>query len=684
MSDSFGASLHIKQLLRILRRQWHVVVACMLLAGLGALTIGVLLPPRYTAKAQIILEPPPEDRGARLDDMTVQTWAELMSTADHVRRLQASMESHPPDFVSVEHERPALTILMERGLAALATLRGLPRPDVDADAASPGEDALPTAWELDNRLRVFKERQSRIIAVTFTWTDPGIAAAIANRSASLFLEDRLRQQEDERHQTLAALRRRIAEARSDLDRTAIALAEYRVKHGTVDPDRADQVDAQIAEITRLLAVATADLPSARPTGASQAPATLAAPLPVVAPGSVEPTPRRRSDVATLAANADAEVQEGRIRFLTDRLAALQEASAAARAAEARLRDLRLESRAATTAYETLLGQELALNVSPVRPQASIVSIAAAPRRPSSPDPIFFVPPALVVGAIGGGLLAVLLQRLDRRVRTERGAEEALGVRCIGVVPKARRMRSLHPVRALLREPFAPYTRAIRSTAMALLGLPGDERPSKVILFTSSRRDEGKTALAVSFAAYAALLHRKVLIVDLDLPSPGLGDLLGAGAGPGAMDVLRGVPLAEAVRRNDEFGIDYLSLASAQVDPLLLMADEKIHALLDEMRERYGCVVIDGGALLGNPEVRVLVALADHVILTLKWGSTDLDTARTAVNELVRARHPAADDASVSSVLTQVEPRLYPSYANWPDEDRPGRRHVPAGDDAGSR
>jgi hypothetical protein len=81
---------------------------------------------------------------------------------------------------------------------------------------------------------------------------------------------------------------------------------------------------------------------------------------------------------------------------------------------------------------------------------------------------------------------------------------------------------------------------------------------------------------------------------------------------------------------------------------------------------------------------VLVALADHVILTLKWGSTDLDTARTAVNELVRARHGVGDDASVSSVLTQVEPRLYPSYANWPDEDRPGRRPVPAGDEAGSR
>jgi Mrp family chromosome partitioning ATPase len=221
-------------------------------------------------------------------------------------------------------------------------------------------------------------------------------------------------------------------------------------------------------------------------------------------------------------------------------------------------------------------------------------------------------------------------------------------------------------------------------AMGLLGQPGDHRAGKVMLFTSTGRGEGKTALAVSFAAYAALLHRNVLVVDLDLPSPGLGDLLGAGAGPGALDVLRGVPLSDAVRRKDEFGIDYLPLAAARLDPLLLMADEGIHALLDEMRRRYDCVVIDGGALLGNPEVRVLVALADHVILALKWGSTDLDTARTAVNELVRARCAAEDDATVSSVLTQVEPRLYPSYADWPDEHRAGRRHAAAGEEAGSR
>ena len=546
MNDAFGASFHVGQLLRIVRRRWHVVAACALLTGLGALTIGVLLPPRYTAKAQLVLEQPPGDRSARLDDTTVQTWAELMSTDDHIRRVQESLERNPPEIVPVEYERPALTILMDRALAAM---RGAPGADEDAGSVAPGQASMPGLQELDNRMRVFKERQSRILSVTFTSSDPAIAAAIANRSASLFLEDRLRQQEDERQQTLELLRRHIAEARDGMNRTAIALADYRVKHGSADPDRADQVDAQIAEIARQLVITTADLASARQTGAPGGTAAMVGPMPTAPASSIGTRPRVRSEVVALGADSETAVLEARIRYLTDRLAALQEASAAARSAEARLRDLHLESRTATSAYETLLGQVLALNSSPVRPQASIVSVAMPPLQPSSPDPIFFVPPALVAGTIGGGLLAVLLQRLDRRVRTERGVEAALGVPCIGVVPKARRMGSLQPVRALLREPFAPYTKAIRSTAMALLGLPGEQRPGKVILFTSSQRGEGKTALAISFASYAALLHRKVLVVDLDLPSPGLGGLLGADAGPGGLDVLRGVPLAEAVRSN---------------------------------------------------------------------------------------------------------------------------------------
>jgi cellulose biosynthesis protein BcsQ len=137
-----------------------------------------------------------------------------------------------------------------------------------------------------------------------------------------------------------------------------------------------------------------------------------------------------------------------------------------------------------------------------------------------------------------------------------------------------------------------------------------------------------------------------------------------------LDVLDGMAPAAAIRSNAELGIDYLPIWSSQVDPLVLMADGRTRDLLEAMRSRYDCIVIDGAPSIGNAEARVLAALADHVILTLKWGATELDKAQAAMRDISSAR-PAGGPAAVSAVLTQVDLRRYAAYGPGPSADRDG-------------
>ena len=121
--------------------------------------------------------------------------------------------------------------------------------------------------------------------------------------------------------------------------------------------------------------------------------------------------------------------------------------------------------------------------------------------PSSPAPILFLLPALVAAGITGGFTSIVIEQLDRRLRSARDIDKELGVSCIGLVPKVTGTRRLAPQRILIDSPFDPYTEAIRSVVTAAL-MPLSHEPV-VFPVTSSRRGEGTTTLAISFAAYAA-------------------------------------------------------------------------------------------------------------------------------------------------------------------------------------
>jgi polysaccharide biosynthesis transport protein len=587
-SEPTTGELHFRELLNLLHRRSRSILAIALGGAMLAFAIGLLIPPKYTAKAEIaIYMPSSGGQGAApsRDESIIETHIATLLSRDQLARVVNDLLNNPafntggPTVHQAETEhvadrappRPPVTAHWLPGPSDLAhRLRiWIGRPRIS------GDETMLNVDELERHLGITQVGRSRIIAVRYTSTDPDIAQTIANRIAGLYVEDQREQLRASTRSELAELDRRIAELK-------IAVAQ-----------------------------------------------------------------------------SGAAVQT----FMQQRVDAAKQASDAREAGHT-LQELEREAVAKGQLYHTLLRrqQELRNQQETAAPDAYVMSLATTPYRPSSPNPILLIFPSLIVFLICGSLLAVIREKLDRGLRSEREVNEALGVSCIGLVPLVADIGTKQrPHQHLLTNPSAAYAEAFRSIA-ATMQLASRTHPPKVVLITSSLPAEGKTTLAVSLSASIALLQQRVLLIDLDLKHPSVQRELNGKTEQGILDLLlKNCVPAQVIQHIPELGLDYLPASRCYVAPLILLAGEEMRRLLHQLRDSYDCIIIDSSPVLGSTETRLLAAVADEILFIVKWGSTRRELAQNALNLLRSNGFPTQQLQSVSAVIAQVDLKEHARY-----------------------
>ena len=352
------------------------------------------------------------------------------------------------------------------------------------------------------------------------------------------------------------------------------------------------------------------------------------------------------------------------KAIQERHGSEQNASGEERESDGKLRELLHHAGTSAQLYDSLLRRrkEMRDRQETVAPGVGVQVLAGVPNRPSSHNPILFIFPAFIVFAIGGSWLAVVLEQLDRGLRSAQETGDALGISCIGLVPLLPQKQAIRPYQHLLAEPFSAYTEAIRS-AVATLGLAASTRTSKVVLISSSVPGEGKTTLARSLAAYVGVLGRRVLLIDLDFRQGSPRDEFDDPAERGIVELpLQNGPPAELIRHIAKAGLDYLPMAGYRLDPLALFAREQLPRLIHQLRERYDCVIIDGPPVLGSVEARLLPSIADKLLFVVKWGSTRREVAQNALSLLRDSDLLDMDRSDLAvAIVTQVDLKRHARY-----------------------
>ncbi|MCK5306104.1 MAG: CpsD/CapB family tyrosine-protein kinase [Candidatus Omnitrophica bacterium] len=155
--------------------------------------------------------------------------------------------------------------------------------------------------------------------------------------------------------------------------------------------------------------------------------------------------------------------------------------------------------------------------------------------------------------------------------------------------------------------------------------------AKVIAIVSSSLNEGKSITAVNLSVImAADFGKKVLLLDCNLRSPRIDELLNINAQGGLSEILSDNLTSKAAVKPT--GINNLFVITAGKEagsPVELLHSQKLPRLLKELRAEYDYIIIDTAAVIPYSDFKVMAPWIDAAALVVRVHKTSREVITRA-------------------------------------------------------
>ena len=219
-------------------------------------------------------------------------------------------------------------------------------------------------------------------------------------------------------------------------------------------------------------------------------------------------------------------------------------------------------------------------------------------------------------------------------------------------------------------PRTQISEAYRSLRTALL--LSSARELKVVAVTSAAAGEGKTATATNLAIVLAQLGRPVLIVDADLRKPRLHQVFKVSNQTGLVSHLTStVESDEIVHATTIPNLWITPSGPIAPNPSELLSSDRMFDWLRAVRTRFEYIIVDTPPALAVTDATIVGVIADGVVLTLRSGKVTREEAR-----LCRDRLRQADVRILGAVLNRYRSthsglgRRYRGYESYVAAEKP--------------
>ena len=278
-------------------------------------------------------------------------------------------------------------------------------------------------------------------------------------------------------------------------------------------------------------------------------------------------------------------------------------------------------------YESILARlrEAAVDAGLDSADISVVDLASVPTGASSTSPVTMAELGFVFGLFGGLALALLLERMDTRMRDSKQIQDLLGVPAIAIVPQTNwKKKGAEPDAASgpeilwdARSSFAESMRVFRTSIL----LSSTSRESRVIAITSCQPGEGKSTLSMNLAATLAQGGKKVVLVDTDMRRPSVYWRLGLGDRKGLSEYLTGLESLDAIIQTHKTltSLDVIPSGICPPLPADLLASDQMKRFVEGLRGRYEYVIFDSPPALSVTDPLIVASLADGLVLVIRQG-----------------------------------------------------------------
>jgi succinoglycan biosynthesis transport protein ExoP len=625
-------------------------------------------------------------------------------------------------------ETVALETIRSVGLQNNPEFGGQPsKPPIDASTGGANQPMPAALGAFLANLTVTRVPNSQLLDVTFSSTDPQLAARVANAQIKNFIEQNYQSKYEATSQASQWLSGQLDEmkVKEENDENASLAYERANQIWTVDEKQDDISSEKLGEIEKELTDAQADRISKEAVYQLAQAGNYDA-IPAVRDSVViQNIMKQESDLN--ADYADALAQYGpkfpkvvrlqaQIKQLDDMInrekqnianqveaeyrgaaqremllqQALDEQKTEANSTAEKLVQyniLKREADADKDLYDGMLqklkeaGIQAGLRSSNIR----VVDPALVPSEPSRPQKLRNILLGLLVGLVGGVGLALLREYMDNTIKTPDDIEMLVRLPSLAVVPAfaAANGQGNGRISRLLKSganggkeghvelishnmPQSQMSEAFRALRTSLL-LSQADHPPQVILMTSALPHEGKTTSAVNLAVTLAQLGDRTLLVDADLRKPGINRALSLvdGKHAGLSSYLAGVSSLDLITVPHPAITNLAAIPTGPIppNPADLLSSRRLAELIQELRKRYKFVVIDSPPVMAATDAVILSVLVDGVLLVARSHETPKEAFSRARDLLV-----SVNSRILGVVLNAVDssaPDYYYSYRYYP-------------------
>src|SRR5215813_2882458 len=675
----------------LVRRQFPVILFVLLLTLAIVAVFLFTTPPRYAAQAKLIID----SRKVQLfqqqsvlgeipvESATVESQIEILKSENIA--LSVIKDLHlikDPEFV-------------ESTGGVVGTVMALIPNFFAPPNGSKSEPELTrrALGVFQGQLTAKRAGQTYVIDIGFVSLDPTRAAQVANAVADAYIVDQLEAKYETTRRAGAWLQDRLQELRQQASTAERAVVDYKTKNNIVDTGGTGSrlmSEQQLAELNSTLVQARAQTTEykarldrideiIREEGSGEKLATAPAVADVLHNAVITPLRQRYLDYAAREADysnrygrnhlavvnlrnqmreirksildelkriaetykSDYEITKAREDSLRRSLDQIVAESQTTSQAQIVLRQLESTAKSYRSLYDNFLQRYMESVQQQSFPitEARVITRASSPPGPSSPRTLYILAIAGFGGAVLGLSVALFRDISDRVFRNSMQVETTLLTNCIAMVPKFDCTKSIVRDRqnlpcATVDMPLSRFTEAIRSIKVAA-DLSAAGKASKVIGFTSSLPNEGKSTVAANVAQLVAHAGARTILVDGDLRNPWLSQVLARTAKIGSLDVISGQASLDEVVWNDPI-TNVAFLPAVSTSRLVhysneILGSDEMKNLFDELRRRYEWVVVDFSPLAPVVDVRSTTHLVDSYVLVIEWGRTKIDAVEHALH-----------------------------------------------------
>ena len=663
------------ELLNILSALWRgrtVILATTAFCLLLAAVLVLVAPHRYTAVAEILIdpadlrgvanEPSPSTQASDTALLVIDSQVRVLSSDDVLRRVVASQKlAHDPEFVG----KPSLLHRL-----AAPVLAALGRRDAGG-AADPSLAALDA---LRKHTRVTRAERTYVVDVAVSSEQPAKAARLANAIAQAYLAEQTAVRADAARQVSQSLSARLSALRESVHQAEERVQQFKASHNIVDANGQLVNEQQLSDLNNQLAGARARTAAAKARldeiesvqkskldiGAfpaavqsqtisalrtqyaeimrveAQQMTSLGARHPAVIEIEAQAARIKRMiddevNRIALAARADYQSAQASEDLLQRNVDMLKQNTLTTDGALVNLRELQREVQASRAVYEAFLvrARETGAQEEVDTKNIQVISSADVPlTRTSPPSNTLMALGAILVGlAVGSGIVLLreavpgALPRLPRRAppRPLSGREEApatpaeppAAIPVLAQVPAVADAFGLDPT----DEPNSRFAAGI-SKVYDRVRESHHQRGNPSILIVAADDDNDTAAVALTLAALAAS-SKRVLLIDADLERRTLSAIDADRSEAGLVDVAVGRRgLSEAVVRDRDTNINFLPFVSPKSRRDRKIEEDDVRVAFAQTRQ-FDVVIVAAMDVNRDPSARFFAGLVDHVVLVVK-------------------------------------------------------------------